>query len=65
MPDLIALRMLATIVIASWRAARHPGNGAYILRNVPTQRAGLDRLEAVGAAPLARALHARCAEVAP
>lgn len=65
MPDLIALRMLATIVIASWRAARHPGNAAYILRNVPTQRAGLDRLEAVGAAPLARALHARCAEVAP
>lgn len=63
MPDLIAMRMLTTIVIASWRAARYPGNAAYILRNVPTQRAGLDRLEAVGAERLADALMTRCMEL--
>lgn len=63
MPDLIALRMLTTIVIASWRAARYPGNAAYILRNVPIQRAGLDRLEAVGADRLAQSLMIRCMEV--
>jgi hydroxylysine kinase len=31
--DLIATRMVMTVVISSWRAARYPGNQAYILRN--------------------------------
>ena len=30
--------------ISAWRAARYPGNAAYILRNAPTSRAGLDAL---------------------
>ena len=63
MPDLIAMRMLTTIVIASWRAVRYPENAAYILRNVPVQLAGLDRIEAVGADRLADALMTRCMEV--
>lgn len=63
MPDLIAMRMLTTIVIASWRAARYPENASYILRNVATQRAGLDLLEAVGSDQLAEVLMKRCLEV--
>ncbi len=31
--DLMATRMVMTVVISSWRGARYPGNQAYILRN--------------------------------
>ena len=31
--DLMATRMVMTVVISSWRAARYPGNREYILRN--------------------------------
>ena len=41
LPDLTATRMLTTLAIASARAARYPGNAAYILRNVPAAAAGL------------------------
>ena len=44
LPDLITARLVTTLTIASWRAARYPGNAAYILRNAPTSRAGLDAL---------------------
>ncbi|KAF0115482.1 MAG: aminoglycoside phosphotransferase [Rhodobacteraceae bacterium] len=44
LPDLIIARLVTTLTIASWRAARYPGNAPYILRNVPTSRAGLDAL---------------------
>jgi Ser/Thr protein kinase RdoA (MazF antagonist) len=44
LPDLITARLATTLVISAWRAARYPANAAYILRNAPTSRAGLDAL---------------------
>lgn len=44
LPDLITARLVTTLAITAWRAARYPGNAAYILRNAPTSRAGLDAL---------------------
>jgi len=41
LPDLIIARMLATLTISAWRAARYPENAAYILRNAPSAYAGL------------------------
>lgn len=41
--DLIVARLVTTIVITEWRAARYPQNAAYILRNNGSARAGLDR----------------------
>jgi len=46
--DLILARMVTTLAIAGWRAARYPQNAAYILRNVPSASAGLDALRAAG-----------------
>lgn len=42
--DLIATRMLLTVAITGWRAARYPENRTYILRNNPQAWAGLARL---------------------
>ncbi len=44
LPDLAATRMLTTLAVASARAARYPGNAAYILRNVPAAVAALHSL---------------------
>jgi Ser/Thr protein kinase RdoA (MazF antagonist) len=44
LPDLITARLATTLTISAWRAARYPDNAAYILRNAPTSRAGLDAL---------------------
>lgn len=44
LPDLITARLVTTLTISAWRAARYPENAAYILRNAPTSRAGLDAL---------------------
>lgn len=44
LPDLITARLVTTLTISAWRAARHPENAAYILRNAPTSRAGLKAL---------------------
>ncbi len=41
LPGLITARMLTTLTISAWRAARYPENAAYILRNAPSARAGL------------------------
>lgn len=59
-PDLTATRMLTTICITSWRAARYPENSAYILRNYPSARAGLLALAALPRADLLTALTAAC-----
>jgi Ser/Thr protein kinase RdoA (MazF antagonist) len=45
LPGLIATRMALSIAISSWRAARHPDNAAYILRNQQSAWTGLARLE--------------------
>jgi Ser/Thr protein kinase RdoA (MazF antagonist) len=44
LPDLISARLVTTLTISAWRAARYPQNAAYILRNAPTSRMGLDAL---------------------
>ena len=44
LPDLITARLVTTLTISAWRAARYPQNAAYILRNAPTSRAGLAAL---------------------
>ncbi len=49
LPDLITARLVTTLTISAWRAARYPENAAYILRNAPTSRAGLDALTDPGA----------------
>ena len=59
-PDLTAARMLTTICITSWRAAKYPGNAPYILRNFPAARAGLLALAALPREILSQALSAAC-----
>ena len=44
LPALIATRMAMTVLITHWRARRQPENAAYILRNMPGARAGLEAL---------------------
>lgn len=48
LPDLIAARLLTTVLITSWRAREHPENSTYILRNSGLSWNGLERLEAMG-----------------
>jgi hydroxylysine kinase len=45
LPDLIAARLVTTLAITAWRAARYPDNAAYILRNAATSQAGLAALD--------------------
>ncbi len=45
--ELITARLIATLTITSWRAARYPGNAAYILRNQPSALAGLQAFRAI------------------
>lgn len=58
LPDLITARLVTTLTISAWRAARYPGNAPYILRNAPTSRAGLAAL--TDAAALTEALLQTC-----
>lgn len=46
--DLIKARLVTTVVVTGWRAARYPDNKDYILRNNPPAWAALDRLEGLG-----------------
>ena len=55
--DLITARMVTTLSITSWRAARYPENAAYILRNAPAAKAGLAAFRAIGTVAAARAFH--------
>jgi hydroxylysine kinase len=63
LPDLITARLVTTLTISAWRAARYPENAPYILRNAPTSRAGLDAL--TGPAALANALLQACESPRP
>ena len=58
LPDLITARLATTLTISAWRATSYPENAAYILRNAPTSRAGLDAL--TDPATLATALEDAC-----
>ncbi len=62
LPDLVAARMVTTITIASSRAATHPENAAYILRNLPASAAGLAALTAHRPDDLAAALARACGQ---
>lgn len=44
LPDLIATRLLVTVLITGWRAERYPENSTYILKNNGAAWDGLDRL---------------------
>ncbi len=59
-PDLTAARMLTTLCITSWRAAKYHENAAYILRNFPSARAGLVALAALPREDVTRALTRAC-----
>lgn len=65
LPDLVAARMVTTLAITSFRAARYPDNAPYILRNYPSAAAGLRALADAGPAALQAALAAALAETAP
>jgi Ser/Thr protein kinase RdoA (MazF antagonist) len=64
LPDLVTARLATTLTITAWRAARYPENAAYILRNAPTSRAGLDAL-AEAPSILIEALTQACERPAP
>jgi len=61
LPDLIATRHAMTVLITAWRAKAQPENAAYILRNQPTARRGLELLDG----PARLTLTERLAELAP
>lgn len=47
LPDLLGTRLVLSVAIGSWRAALHPENAGYLLRNVPkawNSLAGLDSI---------------------
>lgn len=47
LPDMVGARLALTIAVSSWRAARHPDNAEYILRNQATAWNGLQRLQEI------------------
>ncbi|MEH2482075.1 hydroxylysine kinase [Nitrobacteraceae bacterium AZCC 2146] len=47
LPEMIAARLALTIAVSSWRAARHPDNAEYILRNQGAAWTGLQRLQEI------------------
>ena len=58
--DLVAARMVTTVAITAFRAARYPDNAAYILRNLPSARAGLQAFAALDRSAVQSALAAAC-----
>lgn len=65
LPDLITARMLTTLTISTWRAARYPENAAYILRNAPSAEAGSRALQQFGPDRLAEILMTACERPKP
>ena len=58
--DLIALRHVLSVTITEWRAALHPDNAAYILRNHARAVAALDSLDRIGPIPGTARLRRAC-----
>jgi len=58
--DLTTARMVTTVAITAFRAARYPENAPYILRNLPSARAGLTAFAALDRATVAATLAAAC-----
>jgi len=57
---LMTARLLMVVAISGWRAARHPDNAAYLLRNNPISWARLAACERVGNEAATRALRRAC-----
>ncbi len=60
LPDLLSLRFVLSVVIAEWRAALHPENRAYILRNLSRAAAALDLFARIGPEAVRRPLARAC-----
>ncbi len=58
--DLIATRLLLTVVITNWRVSLHPANRDYILRNAPAAWSGLERCAVIGRAQGCELLRQAC-----
>ncbi|MCB6179936.1 phosphotransferase [Rhodobacter sp. Har01] len=58
--DLIVARLMTSIVITEWRAARYPQNAAYILRNNGPARIGMARFASLPRETTTAALLAAC-----
>ena len=58
--DLIAVRLVITVAITGWRAARFPENREYILRNNPRSWSGLTRLAGLPRQAAQRVLRQAC-----
>ena len=58
--DLMTARLLMVVAISGWRAARHPDNAAYLLRNNPVSWARLAACERVGNEAATSALRRAC-----
>lgn len=58
--DLVAARMVTTVAITSWRAARYPGNAPYILRNFAAARDGLRAFATLSPETARRTLFRAC-----
>jgi Ser/Thr protein kinase RdoA (MazF antagonist) len=63
--DLLATRMVLTVAISNWRAARYPENRDYILRNNPKAWAGLERLQGLSREEAQAYLHRICQGTKP
>jgi hydroxylysine kinase len=62
LPDLITARMMTTLIISAWRASLYPDNAAYILRNAPSARAGLQAFRAFGPDTLRHTITRACGQ---
>ncbi|MBW3098028.1 phosphotransferase [Pseudohoeflea coraliihabitans] len=58
--DLIAARLLTTVVITNWRSLRHPENREYILRNHGRAAAGLQAFAPISRADAERIFRTAC-----
>lgn len=58
--DLIVTRLVTTIVITDWRAARYPENAAYILRNNGPARRGMNQFARLPREAVTRKLLKSC-----
>lgn len=65
LPDLVAGRLALTIGITSWRAAEHPSNRDYILRNFRRAFTGLTRLTGAEGHDARTLLRQACSEGTP
>ncbi|MBC3456955.1 phosphotransferase [Pseudomonas mosselii] len=62
--DLIAARLVMTVVITNWRASMYPENSAYILRNAPLAWSALRRFRQVPREAAQQKIRQICAQEA-